>query len=483
MKRNLLLTIYAVISAFSLQAQVTQINSNKSLHVKILLNSNTAIAASDIDSSIWVSDGNLSGTVQISSGIKYESYGALLSGKFIFRGSTPATGSEIYITDGTPGGTTLVKDIYSGAASSAPGDFASLGGYVYFSATTAAEGRELWRTDGTSVGTTLVKDIVPGTDSSNRINQYHLFSTGTYLLFAARTAATGVELWKSDGTNSGTVLLKDINTGNSGADSSNPNHFYAYKNLVLFTATDATHGNEIWETDGTTGGTILLKDINPGVASSTSFEVFPGVFAPVFLGFHTFNGNAFFNANDGTSTGEVWVTDGTPGNTTLLKDIVSGTSYSTIFLINAVNLSSKFIFAVSDNTSRSELWQSDGTPGGTVLFKSFSPITPGSIPIIFLPYNAGFITGPFSQPLFQGNKFFFAAGTSTEGYELWVSDGTLVGTNMVKDINPGTGNGIDISNNLSYLYTSTTLFFAANDGTNGNELWKTDGTNVGTVLS
>ena len=154
----------------------------------------------------------------------------------------------------------------------------------------------------------------------------------------------------------------------------------------------------------------------------------------------------------------------------MLKDIVSGTSYSSIFLINAVNLSTKFIFAVSDNTSRSELWQSDGTPGGTVLFKPFSPITAGSIPIIFLPYNAGFISGPFTQPLFQGNKFFFTAGTSTEGYELWVSDGTLGGTNMVKDINPGTGNGIDITKNISYLYTTTALFFAANDGTNGNEL-------------
>ena len=118
----------------------------------------------------------------------------------IFRGNTPATGSEIYVTDGTAGGTTLVKDIFAGATGSAPDDFTVLNGFIYFSARTAAEGRELWRTDGTGPGTTIVKDIVPGPDSSNREGNYHMTSSGTYLLFAANIAASGLELWKSDGT-------------------------------------------------------------------------------------------------------------------------------------------------------------------------------------------------------------------------------------------------------------------------------------------
>ncbi|HSN60697.1 MAG TPA: hypothetical protein VLR49_07170, partial [Ferruginibacter sp.] len=487
MKKVILIAAFAMIAANTVSAQVTQINSNKSLVLASPLTATKSIFVSKIDSSIWVTDGTLLGTVSISTAIKYESFGNILSGKFIFRGTTAGTGSEIYITDGTTLGTVLVKDIYPGTTGSKPGDFALMNGFMYFSATTAAEGRELWRSNGTLGGTTLVKDIIPGPDSSNKIDQYHLYSNGTYLLFAAKTASSGIELWKSDGSNAGTQLFLDINTGNAGADSSLPDNFFSFNGLVLFTATDATHGNEIWKTDGTLPGTVLLKDINVGLGSSTSvsIEFLPGfsVTYPVFFSFHIFNNRAYFNAYDGTGNGQIWGTDGSTLNTTLLKDIIPGVSVSSfVFLLDAVNLPTKFIFPVSDGTSRSELWQSDGTPAGTVLFKSFTPIEPGDLPVIAVPYASDYFSGSFSQPLFQGNKFFFAAGTTNEGYELWISDGTLPGTTMVKDIFTGVGDGIDVANNISFLYTSTHLFFAADNGTLGNELWKSDGTSTGTSM-
>ena len=482
MKTNLVFCICLLLLAISSRAQVTQINSNKSLHVKYPLTSTKTIVVSDIDSSIWVSDATLLGTVQISPTIKYEEAGAVISGKLIFRGSTAATGSEIYSTDGTPGGTGLVKDIYAGATGSIPGEMILMGEFIFFTAATAAEGRELWRTNGTLGGTTLVKDIVPGTDSSNTINGYHLFTNGLYLLFAAKTASAGIELWMSDGSPTGTAILKDINTGNAGADSSNPASFYKFNSIVLFTAKDATHGEEIWKTDGTPGGTVILKDINPGTANSTTFEIFPGFDAPVFQSFHTFNNRAYFNAYDGTSTGEIWSTDGNPLNTSLLKDIIPGTSLSFISVIQAVNLPAKFIFPVSDGSSISELWESDGTPGGTNLFKSFSVINPGDMPFIFIPYSIDLVNGTFNQSLFQGTKFFFTAATLTEGNELWVSNGTLAGTNMVKDIYPGADNGINIPGGISYLYTSTALFFKGTTGGQGDELWRTDGTLPGTSM-
>lgn len=485
MKKILLFCLVTFFTAYSTYAQVTQINSNNSLHVQVPLPNNKTILVSDVDNSIWATDGTLPNTIQISPNIKFEAFGGILSGKLIFSGNTATTGSEIYITDGTPGGTLLVKDIYSGATSSAPGDFTLLNGFVFFSARTAAEGRELWKTDGTSGGTTLLKDIVPGTDSSNNVEQYNLFSNGTYLLFAAHTAGSGVELWKSNGTTAGTVFLKEINTGNANADSSNPRDFYALNSVVLFAATDGTHGEEIWKTDGTPGGTIMLKDINAGTDSSTYAQIMiaPGFFFPaaVFSGFHTFNNRAYFNAYDGSSTGEIWGTDGTPGNTTLLKDVVPGTSISQVFIIDAENLPAKFIFPVSDGNT-SELWESDGTPANTKLFKAFMPNNPGETPIVLLTFSFDPATGMVSQPLFQGNKFFFTAPTTTEGYELWISDGTLVGTLLVKDINPGPGNGIDLTNGFSFVYTTTHLFFAANDGPHGNELWKSDGTAGGTTM-
>ncbi len=481
MKTKFILCMCILLFTLVTGAQVTQINSNKSLHVKFPIDNTKTIVVSDIDSTVWVSDATLVGTVQISTSIKYEGPFALLSGKLIFRGHTAATGSEVFITDGTPGGTILVKDIYTGTTGSLPAEMVPMNGFVYFTAATAAEGRELWRTDGSPGGTTLVKDIVTGTDSSNSIDNYQLFNAGTYLLFAAKTASSGIELWRSDGSGPGTVLLKDINTGNTGADSSNPAFFYRFNSLVLFIATDAPSGREVWKTDGTPGGTMLLKDINIGPGSSTEFELFPGVSFPVFKGFHTFNSNAYFGAFDGTSTGQVWKTDGNPLNTSLLKDIVPGMLTSTVFVSGAVNVPGKFIFSVSDGSS-SDLWESNGTPAGTALFMSFTPSIAGMIPFIFVPYNYDVLGGTIGQSLFQGNKFFFSAGTIAEGSELWISDGSLAGTNMVKDIYTGPDDGIDIGNGIEYVYTSTTFFFNATDGTRGNELWRTDGTSGGTTI-
>ncbi|MEO5893182.1 MAG: T9SS type A sorting domain-containing protein [Ferruginibacter sp.] len=487
MSRNLLFTLLAAFALPGLQAQVTQINSNRSLSFDYPLTNNKSIYVSNTDSTIWATDGTLAGTIQLSTTIKFVgSLGSIvfLDGKLIFSGNTPATGPELFITDGTPGGTALIVDINPGPAGSAPdNDYALLNGYIYFTAERAAEGRELWRTNGTAGGTSLVKDIVPGPVGSNNPGNYELFSTGTYLLFAARTASSGIELWKSDGTTGGTALLKDINTGNAGADSSNPRMFYLLNSTVLFLANNGTNGEEFWRTDGTAGGTTILADINPGSASSTGVEVIPGFTRAIFSMFRTYNNRAFFIAFDGTSTGELWSTNGVAGNATLIKDIVPGLSFSFILLADAVDVPGKFIFPVADQAGRSELWQSDGTAGGTVLFKAFSPTTDENIfPIVLVPYT--FTSGFVAQSLYQGNKFFFMASSATEGYELWISDGvdgTAAHTSVVKDINPGVPDGVGVAN-ASYIYTSAGLYFAADNGVNGPELWKSDGTPGGTSM-
>lgn len=477
MKRILLMAGIFIVTMNVAEAQVTQINSNKALQVTFPLSSQKTIVVSGIDSTIWVTDGTLAGTVQISTSIKFEEGAGLLSGKLLFRGSTAALGAELYSTDGTTVGTVLVKDINSTPGIGAdPADFALLNGIVYFSAATLTQGRELWRTDGTSTGTTLVKDIAAGVEGSNQADNYNIFSNGTYLLFAANTVAEGLELWKSDGTAAGTVLLKNINTG---ADSSSPKTFFGLNNIVLFIATDATHGEEIWKTDGTAAGTVLVKDINAGPASATSIEIVPGFSFPVTNGFHSFNNKAYFIANGGTSAGELWTTDGTLANTTLVKNIVQ-TSFSPalILITNAVDLPTKFMFAVSDGATSASLWQSDGTPAGTTLFKSFS-FANNDFPAIMYNYQYDVNTGTISTPLFLGNKFFFVASTDAEGRELWISDGTLANTKIVKDINPGAGDGALFTLGA---FTATNLYFVANDGIKGNELWKTDGTTAGTTL-
>ncbi len=58
------------------------------------------------------------------------------------------------------------------------------------------------------------------------------------------------------------VLVKDINPG---SDGSYPNYFTEIDNQLYFTADDSENGNELWVSDGTSEGTQLVKDINPGI--------------------------------------------------------------------------------------------------------------------------------------------------------------------------------------------------------------------------
>lgn len=122
-------------------------------------------------------------------------------------------------------------------------------------------------------------------------------------MFAA-TSDDNRELWKSDGTEVNTVMVKDLNPG----DSSSPQDFFALDGAVYFLA-DATGGKGLWTTDGTDGGTTEVIAVG--------YPDFGGLSAP-FAG-----GKQFFTGSDDDGN-ELWVTDGTEGGTKLIKDICSG---------------------------------------------------------------------------------------------------------------------------------------------------------------
>jgi ELWxxDGT repeat protein len=125
----------------------------------------------------------------------------------------------------------LVKDIDPGGSSS-PSDLTAVGGTLFFNATDVTNDRELWKSDGTAAGTVLVKDIRPGRDRSGP--SYLTDVSGT-LFFEAREDITGSELWKSDGTAAGTVLVKDIRPG---SDSSSPNNLFNLRGTLFFRRRD-----------------------------------------------------------------------------------------------------------------------------------------------------------------------------------------------------------------------------------------------------
>lgn len=444
-------------------SQVSQLTNNEGLTFCALLNPNTALFTSEKDGRLWISDGTPTGTKLVTTRVTLTGASILFKGKVYFQGNTILTGRELWVTDGTDAGTFLVRDIFPGITSSNPGDrFTIVNNQLFFTARTALNGIELWKTDGTNAGTVLVKDIVPGALSSNKEGLFKLTAAGNLLYFVAATNS-GEEVWKSDGTEAGTVMLKDINPG---AASSQPIFLGTYQNKIIFSATDLNHGNEPWISDGTITGTFLLKDINPGMGGSAPSE------------FTEFNGNMLFIADDGSATGlELWITNGTTTGTNILKDIFIGPTGSLPFLAMGVQAHGYFYFSAYNENAGLEIWRTDGTTAGTQMFIDIEPGAESSIPFFLKPYVNGFVG--FTNQLFKGNKFFFTAFTRNKGNELYVTDGTVAGTKLVKDINLGADDGIE---SLGWYYTNNSMYFKANDGINGEELWKTDGTTANTVM-
>jgi len=167
----------------------------------------------------------------------------------------------------------LVKDINTtpqpnGSFYSQP-LFAVIGNTILFSAITPQTGNELWRTDGTESGTQLVKDINPGWDGALPYYGGATFVLSNTLLFPADDGATGMELWRSDGTAAGTMLVKDTWPG---ADTGYPTSFVASADgRVFFTAQISETHYALWITDGTPAGTTLLHSFNTINTSTCSW--------------------------------------------------------------------------------------------------------------------------------------------------------------------------------------------------------------------
>ena len=339
--------------------------------------------------------------------------------------------------------TSMLKDIVPGANSSSAGYFAVLNGIMYFDATDGVNGYELWKSDGTPSGTVMLKDINPGPNNSTP-NEPAIFNGILY--FSATDGVNGFELWKSDGTPSGTFMIKDMNPG---AGFSNPTQLTVINNAMFFNATDGSDGAELWRSDGTASGTYMIKDIYPGAGQS----------APNWL--TTVNGTLFFQAMDGTNGYELWKSDGTYSGTVMVKDINPGANGSDPAYLTNVN--GTLFFRANDGTNGNELWKSDGTPTGTVMVKDINPGATGS-------YSASYIN--------MNGMLYFQATDGTNGYELWKSDGTTPGTVIVKDIYPGSGTSFP----MNLINVNGILYFEATNGTNGYELWKSDGTASGTVM-
>lgn len=135
--------------------------------------------------------------------------------------------------------------------------------------------------------------------------------------------------------------------------------------------------------------------------------------------------------------------------------------------IKWVTANEDFIFfTANDSVHGEELWRSGGTESSTTLLKDINP-----------GINSAWNDFQGREFIVFANKVYFNANDGVNGDELWVSAGTTNTTLMLKDINTGSSS----STPRNFFIFNNQLFFTALTSV-GTELWKTDGTEAGTVL-
>lgn len=380
-------------------------------------------------------------------------------------------------------------------------------------------GHELWRTDGTPQGTSLVKDIAPGTKSSR--NSYPSGSSYTLatinkpvvldgvMYFEANDGINGFEVWRSDGTNNGTFMLKDVNNDVRWQNDEQNRYFTIFNNEVYFWDDSKDWSNpeyigpgklfRLFKTKGTMETTILVGEFAGEAYSRPPHLVeFKGLLSCVVrtprtildkqrsifyqidksgkisqtelhvegtFGFGVANGQLYFSNQKG-----LFKSDGTVNGTELIREkgsVFTGANQDGVFWGDG-----KLVyFLVSSN-----LWRTDGTMTGTFAIRS----------------SLTFDSFDLSKELIfiYKNELHFVDSETTanriKGTILWKTNGTVEGTIPVVNIDPenkGYQKAIRLVTEINgYLY-----FYGKIDGVTSeisakSGIYQSDGTSIGTKL-
>jgi len=438
---------------------------------------------------LWVTDGTETGTSLLRDihrgatviGLRGSSpeRPTVVGNTLFFRAVDDLAGHELWKTDGTTAGTVMVKDIWPGGANhSSPEHLTAVGGLLYFVADDGTHGQELWLSDGTAAGTVMVADLWPGPGGSS---PGRLTTAGSLVYFVAGPTGDR-EVWRSDGTAAGTYRVRDIRVGSS----SNPSALAFVGGRLFFAADDGVAGHELWVSDGTEAGTVRVADIRPGAASSVPREIVP------------FAGGVLFSADDGVAGAELWTSDGSAAGTRLFADVWPGSPASNPRALVAHGGVVYFAAASPASATGTGLFATSGAGPGMLVAAtpgSIDAIVPGLARIFFTVSQRSLWTASspagavqlmafggvwFDDAAALGDAVLFEADDGTHYHEPWISDGTIGGTRLLKDI--GRPAALPSSPGTDPVDLGSVLYFTAGTLANGNELWRSDGTDAGTHI-
>ncbi len=423
---------------------------------------------------------------------------------FYFAASSTATGSktQLWVSDGTQANTRMVEDFSSISATSGPTDLVDAGGHFFFSVKGSDGQAQLWQSGGTAQSTAIVKDLgTTGTSAYSGYNYgsggygyYKYVPVGGSLYFMAydatngaalwsTTLATGTtqlvahidpqdmvdwngqlafaandgstpptsQLWTSGGTAATTTKVASFPNGTTQGSAGGPGLKFVLGSQLLLPLDDGISGTALWATDGTAAGTKPLVAVAP-------------------IGFAGLNAEAYFLGTSHGSLG-LWTTDGTTGGTTEVKDL---SAYRATYGYGQSHITSaggRLYFATSDANQGVDLWVSDGTSGGTSIVKDLPALAGSS------DGNSATIDGMTAF----GSKLAFLADSGSTGTQVWITDGTAGGTQMLTDI-PGSSGGYGHYGSTlpsSLTVVGGTLYFTAGSATDPSAatgLWSSDGT-------
>jgi ELWxxDGT repeat protein len=342
---------------------------------------------------IWKTDGTAGGTRRIlnlfdADHLEVAGDRLFFSG-FSSKGRDEFTGFELWSSDGTPDGTRIILDIDPGydptpagpeARSSRPRQLTMVGSTLFFVADTPEEGTELWSSDGATDGTVLHIELCAGPCSTDP----HLLASFAGRLFF--TAGTGVDLLSTAPGETG-VDLRYHWIGRSVPDP------VVFQGRLFFFAEDLTGYEDLWSSDGTAPGTVLVREVAGPDQPRTAHE-------PTVVG-----DRLYFTSWDKATGQEPWVSDGTAGGTHLLADVRPGPQSSASRHLTAA--AEHLFFSADDGTTGQELWITDG-----MITRRIGDVAPG-------PGSAA----PDDLTA-AGDRLFFSADDGQKGRELWALDTT-----------------------------------------------------------